>query len=315
LGDCALAADGRRIVYESWGDPAGAPVFLLHGTPGCRWGPRVRDRELRLMGVRLIAYDRPGYGCSDRHARRRVVDAARDVAAVADVLGLDRFAVVGRSGGGPHALACAAVLCERVTACAALVSFAPRDGRGLDWLDGMVALNRESFASYEGPLARYLATHTDALRDRAYLDQVLTPQASSADRAILADPAIRSLMDENFGRAAHDRALVSAGDGSGHVVAGWLDDLLAIAKPWGFELDAIDQPVLLWHGEEDGFAPVAHARWLGARIRKAQLAVEPGAAHFTALVRLREVLLWLRSRTSRSMPPPPVRSGAAPGHG
>jgi pimeloyl-ACP methyl ester carboxylesterase len=96
------------ITYEAWGDPGAHPVFLLHGTPGSRLGPRPRTFDLHKLGVRLIAYDRPGYGGSDRHPHRRILDAAEDVAVIAGHLKLDRYSVVGRSGGAPHALACAA---------------------------------------------------------------------------------------------------------------------------------------------------------------------------------------------------------------
>src|SRR5215469_3490909 len=111
-------------MVESWGAPKGRPVFLLHGTPGSRRGPRPRASVLYRLGVRLIGYDRPGYGASDRRPGRQVGDAAADVRAIADALGLDRFAVVGRSGGAPHALACAALLSGRVTRVAAMVGLA-----------------------------------------------------------------------------------------------------------------------------------------------------------------------------------------------
>jgi pimeloyl-ACP methyl ester carboxylesterase len=131
------AVDGRQLTAETSGDPQGRPVFLLHGTPGSRLGPAPRGVMLYQQGVRLIAYDRPGYGSSDRLPHRNVADVVQDVVAIADALGVDRFAVVGRSGGGPHALACAALLPDRVTRAAALVSLAPRVADGLDWFAGM----------------------------------------------------------------------------------------------------------------------------------------------------------------------------------
>src|ERR1039457_6640174 len=99
----------RKLSVETLGAPEGKPVFLLHGTPGSRYGPRPRGIILYRLGIRLITYDRPGYSGSDRNRGRSVADAADDVAAIADALGIDRFSVVGRSGGGPHALACAAL--------------------------------------------------------------------------------------------------------------------------------------------------------------------------------------------------------------
>lgn len=118
-------ADGRNLTVERWGDPHGKPVFLLHGMPGSRLGPAPRGMVLYQRRMQLIAYDRPGYGGSDRHPGRTVADVAAEVAAIADSLGLDTFAVAGRSGGAPGALACAALLPDRVTRTAALVSLAP----------------------------------------------------------------------------------------------------------------------------------------------------------------------------------------------
>src|SRR5688572_21098379 len=109
------AAGGPDLSVSISGSDDGEPVFLLHGTPGSRLGPKPRTSVLYRLGVRLICYDRPGYGGSARRGKRTVADAARDVAAIADQLGIERFAVAGRSGGGPHALACAALLPDRVT--------------------------------------------------------------------------------------------------------------------------------------------------------------------------------------------------------
>src|SRR5690606_26673026 len=119
-----VTPDGRRLAVEQRGRPDGHPVFLLHGTPGSRLGPRPRASVLYRLGIRLITFDRPGYGGSDRMRGRRVADVAADVACIADALGLGAFAVVGRSGGAPHALACAALMPDRVTRVAALVGLA-----------------------------------------------------------------------------------------------------------------------------------------------------------------------------------------------
>ncbi|MFC7484665.1 alpha/beta fold hydrolase [Luedemannella flava] len=131
----------RRLMVEVSGNRDGMPVFLMHGTPGSRSGPKPRGSVSYRLGVLLISYDRPGYGRSTRHPGRGVADAARDVAAIADALGIDRFAVVGRSGGGPHALACAALLPQRVVRTAVLVSLAPANARDLNWYDGMTPGN------------------------------------------------------------------------------------------------------------------------------------------------------------------------------
>src|ERR1700722_11642562 len=138
-------AGGRRLTVCEFGDRSQEPVFYLHGTPGSRVGPRPTNQELENFKIRLIAFDRPGYGGSDRLETRTVADVAADVEAIADRLGVDRFAVLGRSGGGPHALACAALLPHRVTRAAALVSLAPWQAQGLDWFDGMAKSNRDAY--------------------------------------------------------------------------------------------------------------------------------------------------------------------------
>src|SRR5947209_134625 len=124
-------SDGRTLAFCEWGDPDGSPVFSLHGTPGSRLSRHPDEDVYRRARVRVITYDRPGYGGSDRHAGRRVADAAQDIATIADSLGLDRFAVTGASGGAPHALACGALLSDRVTRCASVVGPAPLGSGGL----------------------------------------------------------------------------------------------------------------------------------------------------------------------------------------
>jgi pimeloyl-ACP methyl ester carboxylesterase len=139
------STDGRRVAVQMSGSPSGHPVFLMHGTPGSRIGPIPRSMVLHGLGVRLITFDRPGYGESDRQQFRQVADVVSDVEAIADALEIDRFAVLGRSGGGPHALACAALLPDRVTRAGILVSLAPWAADGLDWFAGMSDSNIEEF--------------------------------------------------------------------------------------------------------------------------------------------------------------------------
>ncbi len=280
-----LAPDGRRLTVQTSGDPRGKPVFLLHGTPGSRLGPSPRGVMLYHQGVRLISYDRPGYGGSDRLRDRTVADVAQDVAVIADALGVERFGVVGRSGGGPHALACAALLADRVTRAAVMVSLAPRGADGLDWFDGMAESNIEEYtAATTGPeeLAASLESRSAEIRDdpmRLLAD--LRRELTGPDRVVVSDAGIRSLLARNY----HEALRTSA--------AGWYDDVLAFSTPWGFDPADIRVPVMIWHGTEDVFSPVGHSRWLADRIPGAFAVWQPRAAHFTALRVMPDILAWL----------------------
>ncbi|AZM88465.1 MULTISPECIES: alpha/beta fold hydrolase [Streptomyces] len=278
-------ADGRVLTAERWGDPDGRPVFLLHGMPGSRLGPAPRGMVLYQRRTQLIAYDRPGYGGSGRHPGRSVADVAHDVAAVADAFGLDTFAVAGRSGGAPGALACAALLPERVTRTAALVPLAPRDAEDLDWFAGMAASNvREYTAATDDPeelAARLIPRAAGIARDPGRLLDELRRELTASDRMIVSDAGLRSMLLRNYREGVRASAY------------GWIDDILAFSSPWGFDPAGIRCPVLIWHGELDVFSPVGHARWLGRRIPGATTAIDPDAAHFAALRALPDVLTWL----------------------
>jgi pimeloyl-ACP methyl ester carboxylesterase len=279
------AADGRRLAVQVSGNPTGHPVFILHGTPGSRVGPFPKGRVLYELGVRLISFDRPGYGGSDRLDSRRVADVVPDVVAIGDALGLDRFAVLGRSGGGPHALACAALLPERVTRAGVLVSLAPWAAEGLDWFAGMSDSNvREFTAAATEPevLTAHLVQSAALIKaDPASYAAALDPEMPEADRRVVADVGIRALLAQNFAEALRASA------------DGWVDDALAFCAPWGFDLADIKVPVLLWHGENDVFSPVAHARWLADQIPDAIISIRADTAHFGALEVMPDVLSWL----------------------
>ncbi len=277
-------SDGRQLATQTDGDPEGRPIFLLHGTPGSRLGPRPRSAVLHRLGVQLISFDRPGYGESDRLEGRRVADAATDVLAIADAYGLDRFAVVGRSGGGPHALACAALLPDRLTRAAVLVGIAPRGAEGLGWYDGMTRSNvlehTAAADGYEGLAA--LTEAAEAVRaDPASLLTRLQAEMPAPDLRVVADRGIRAMLLETYTEALRTSA------------HGWIDDTLAFCSPWGFDPALVTVPVLLWHGASDNFSPVSHARWLADRIPSAAVVVQAGAAHFGALDVLPDILRWL----------------------
>ena len=280
-----VTRDGRRLAVREWGNPGGTPVFLLHGTPGSRLGPKPRDALLYRQGIRLITYDRPGYGDSDRLRGRRVSHAAADVADIADYLGIDTFSVGGRSGGGPHTLACAALLPERVRRAAALVSVAPPDADGLDWLAGMTEGNVAEYAVARrghDDLARQLEEVAIGIRadptSRMPFGDVDLPES---DKVVIADFGIKNMLVSNFT------------EGLRTSIYGWVDDTLSFLSSWGFRPANISVPVLLWHGQDDIFSPVSHTLWLAEQIRHADVSIESGRAHFGSVAVLPEVLRWL----------------------
>ncbi|GIF13866.1 alpha/beta fold hydrolase [Actinoplanes teichomyceticus] len=280
--------DGRRIAFEVLGPAHGFPVVLLHGTPGSRLGPRPRGIVLHRLGIRLITYDRPGYGDSDRVRGRDVAHAAQDVRAIADALRLDRFSVVGRSGGGPHALACAAdaALRDRIIRVAVLVSLAPAGAPG--WFDGMNDDNHEQMskavtdpAELESEIRRRA---TEISTDPDFLLGLLTEQMTVADQRVVSDAALRRQLRLSYRDAIKNGPY------------GWIDDLFALRRDWQVDLRAITAPVRLWHGGEDTFAPAVHSRYLAHQIGTAELDVRPGAAHFDAMPELPRTLRWLAAR-------------------
>jgi pimeloyl-ACP methyl ester carboxylesterase len=277
--------DGRKLAVDVAGDPEGEPVILMHGSPGSKRGPRPRDSVLYRLGVRLISYDRPGYGGSNRDLKRTVADAAADVEAIANDLKIDRFAVVGRSGGGPHALAAAALLPARVTRAAVLVGIAPQAQDIDDWVEGMTwsnvrdhrAVDKEFVTLIERLMMRADRTISDP---KSFLRE-LRKQMTGPDRHIVSDVVMEQLLTQSYVEAFR------AGP------AGWIDDVYAFNQPWGFEIEYVQPPVLLWHGVEDNFSPVNHSRWLADRLPNAEKAFEPNMAHFGAIEILPAVLPWL----------------------
>ncbi|WIM93175.1 alpha/beta hydrolase [Actinoplanes oblitus] len=282
-------ADGRRIAFETLGPAHGFPVVLLHGTPGSRLGPRPRGIVLHRLGIRLITYDRPGYGDSERVQGRDVAHAAQDVRAIAGELALERFAVVGRSGGGPHALACAAdpELRDRITRVAVLVSLAPAGAPG--WFDGMNEDNREQMGRVltdPVELESEIRRRASGIRtDPDHLLGLLAEQMTIADQRVVSDAALRRQLRLSYRDAIKNGPY------------GWIDDLLALRRDWKVDLRAIVAPVRVWHGGEDTFAPAVHSEYLARQIGTAELDVRPGAAHFDAMPELPRTLRWLAGRT------------------
>ena len=272
------------------GDPEGIPVIVHHGSPGAAVLHPDWEAAAAAEGLRLVTYSRPGYGTSSRDRGRTVADAARDSAALAGSLGFDRFLSLGFSGGGPHVLACAALLPERVVAAASLASVAPFDADGLDWMEGMAEGNVEEFdllrEGDEDALRAASEEQAAALRGASLeqFEESMQPFVTEADAEELRGPIGATLL-----RHFQHATVVS--------VDGWVDDDLAVFRPWGFELSDIRVPVLLWQGRHDAMVPFGHGAWLAARIPGVDARLSEEDGHLSLLTRrMPEVLRWLRER-------------------
>jgi pimeloyl-ACP methyl ester carboxylesterase len=285
-------ADGRTLAYAVWGDPDGFPILGLHGTPGSRLERWPRDELYIELGVCYVTHDRAGYGRSDRHRGRRVVDEAADVRALADELGLERFGVTGGSGGGPHSLACAALMPDRVVRAACIVGVAPLGMPGLErdeWTAGMDEENVKEFGwavAGEDVLTRELERLYEQMRERVAEDpsNVLEGfELSDADREALAQPELRQIIGE------------STAEHSARGVGGWVDDDLAFVHPWGFDLQAISVPVLVRYGTTDVLCPPAHGEWLAANVPGCIVQVDAAAGHLSTNPEedIAEICRWL----------------------
>jgi pimeloyl-ACP methyl ester carboxylesterase len=279
--------EGRTLHVAEGGDPNGRPVIVHGGTPG--GAEPLRDAwadDARERGLRMISYDRPGYGPSTSQPGRTVARAASDVAAIADTLGFDRFATWGASGGGPHALAVAALLPERVTAAAVLASPAPFDADGLDWFAGQADDNvneHRAAVAGEEPLRQMLAPAREGMLG-AQPTQMLEGMGS------LLHPLDAAIMNGEVARYL----LASAQHGLAPGLDGWVDDDRAFVTPWGLDPGAVRVPVLLLHGEHDRFIPVSHGRWLAGRIPGVEARFSDEDAHLTLSIRrIPEVHEWL----------------------
>jgi pimeloyl-ACP methyl ester carboxylesterase len=280
-------ADGRIIQVHDVGDSNGAPVIVCHGTPASGMRLPAHSTDAAERGLRLIGFDRAGYCGSTPRPERTVGDVADDVSAIADALGLERFGMWGLSGGGPHVLACAALLSDRVVGVVSMASPAPYDADGLDWLAGMGKDNLEEFGA--------------SVAGRTALEAYLRPQAEAMlgadDRAAdslasLLAPVDAAVMASDLGR----HIMESMRAGLAERLDGWVDDDLAFVAPWGFDLGEIGVPVLLWHGEPDRFVPFAHGRWLAERIPGVDARFFRDEGHLSLLERVPEAHAWLAER-------------------
>lgn len=284
----AQAADGRRLTFAEWGDPNGYPVFSLHGTPDSRFARHYDESKYVEVGARVITYDRPGYGGSDRNPGRLVVDCVGDVVSIADALGIERFAVTGGSGGGPHSLAVAARLPDRVSRAACNVSPVPYGVADLDWFEGMDPLNVKEFGwalQGEEVLVPELEREAEQMIERVAADpsKLLGDEwgLSEADRAELARPE----------RAAVTRQNVNESFRNG--VWGWADDDICFTKPWGFDIAEIRVPTRVVYGVTDVLVPAAHGEWLGRHVPNAEVVAEEELGHLASPELVTERFGWL----------------------
>jgi pimeloyl-ACP methyl ester carboxylesterase len=288
-------SDGRSVQVLTAGPAEGLPLVFHTGTPaGLVEYPPLLAAAVGA-GLRIVQYSRPGYGDSDPRPGRTVADAAADVAAVLDHLGADGFVTAGWSGGGPHALACAALLPGRCQAAATIAGVAPRDADGLDWLAGMAEENVAEFgaaAQGEAALTEFLRAAADELAD------VTGEQLAEALGGLVTPTDVAALRD---GSADHMAASTRAALRTG--IAGWRDDDLAFVAGWGFDVRAITVPVAVWQGDQDAMVPLAHGAWLAARIPGARAHLLPGEGHLTLVdARIGEILADLIAPGSPGSP-------------
>jgi pimeloyl-ACP methyl ester carboxylesterase len=263
--------DGRIIDITVSGPENGTPLIFHHGTPGAVTQVRVLQRAAHARGLRLVTFSRAGYGSSTRRPGRAVVDAAADVQALLDHLGISRCLVAGWSGGGPHALATAARLPDRVAGVLTLASVMPCDLPDLDFMAGMGELNIEEFS--------LAVAGESALRPNL---EKQAPELRSANAAGLHAALSSILSDVDRGLLTHELAedtAASFAEGLRLSVDGWVDDDLAFVKPWGFSLNEISVPAFVWQGGQDLMVPPAHGEWLAAHIPDAVTHLEPSQGH------------------------------------
>jgi len=277
ITEFTIEADGGRSLDVRVAGPEDGVVLVAHhGTPssGRPFMPYVEAASKR--GVRMVTYSRPGYAGSTRDPGRSVASCAADTARIADELGANRFFTTGQSGGGPHALACAALLPDRVIACATTAGVGPWAADGLDFLAGMADENvQEMSAALEAGdvLRAFLETEADKLAQAtpADLAEALGGLVSPVDAA-----ALTGEFAEHATRMLHES--ISTG------IWGWFDDDVAFVHPWRFDLAGIRVPITVWQGAQDRMVPYAHGQWLAANVAGAKARLFDDEGHLSLIV-------------------------------
>jgi pimeloyl-ACP methyl ester carboxylesterase len=272
--------DGRELAWLELGDVNDPPVFVFHGTPGSRLQISFDDGAIIAARVRFIAVDRPGYGHSTFQPARRLADWASDIACLADHLHVERFSVVGISGGGPHAAACARFLPDRVRGMAIVSGVGPLADSGSE--DEMVIFNR--LITQLARRSRYLVWPLFAVSGSLFRRwpemsiRATSGQLPRSDIEIMSRPEVRSAYIDSYRRAPASSAKAAA------------QDFFLFAHDWGFRLEDITTPLHVWHGDDDRNVPISHGRLQAESILGACMHDCPGEGHLLVLDRLEEIL-------------------------
>jgi pimeloyl-ACP methyl ester carboxylesterase len=267
--------DGRRLGFAQFGASGAPPVFYFHGWPGSRFEAGFFD----VSGVQMIGVDRPGYGLSEPHKDRKLADWPNDIRALADHLGFDSFAVVGMSGGGPYAAACAHALQDRVTRAAIIAGLGPPDAPGMsDQRVGfLLSMGQRPWGSAAVlNVMRTLALSKLADKRIAFMRERLPPE--SKDRQVLSPTLLQML-------------LASFREGLKSSIKGPQSDARIYGEPWPFKLEEISVPVRIWHGTADLQVPVSIGRHYAAKIPKATGVFPEGEGHISIVVNYLEAVI------------------------
>lgn len=272
--------DGRSLGYAEYGNPRGEPAFYFHGHPGSRLEAQLAHEAALSRGVRVIALDRPGYGRSDLQPRRKILDWPTDVAEAADMLGVARFAVLGASGGGPYALACAHAIPQRLTKVGIISGVGPYDAPGVT--EGMRWQNRVGFKlGARFPVLARLIMWSMARQVRRNPERVVEAIAkamSGPDAEVARRPQVRRALAAIIAEAFRQGSRGAA------------RDVVLLGRPWGFRLEEITTKVHLWQGEADTLVPAAMGRYQAERIPGCRARFFPAEGHLLVIDHMTEIV-------------------------